>query len=165
MHFRDQHRRDYDSEKLIVEIIPNIIPSSSPPIYYVTNLSSRWTPEPPLEIKDERSDGHWLLALHAWMVKCDDFTPAWNVRLSLTVKVACVVLRLQLRDELCLLSQQTVPVQTMKKLMVLDLVCTSCITTHSQDSALHCVLNMHEMIKHGINNSFWILISLHVSVV
>lgn len=45
---------------------------------------------------------------------------------GLTVKVAGVILRLQLGDELSLLPQQPVPVQMEEEGMVLHLMCTSC---------------------------------------
>lgn len=57
-----------------------------------------------------------------------------SLLLSLTVKVAGVILRLQLGDELCLLPQQAVPVQTVKELMVLDLIRPSCLKIHIQSN-------------------------------
>lgn len=51
-------------------------------------------------------------------------------RQELTIKVAGVVFRFQLRDELRLLPQQAVPVQVVEKLMLLHLGGSSCVWNH-----------------------------------
>lgn len=67
--------------------------------------------------------------------------------LSLTVKVAGVILRLQLGDELCLLPQQAVPVQTVKELMVLDLICPSYLKINIQSNFRNNVIKQQAVIS------------------
>lgn len=52
-----------------------------------------------------------------------------------TVKVASVILRLQLRNELCLLPQETVPVQISKKTVLFHLKRTPCETGREKTSS------------------------------
>ncbi len=70
-----------------------------------------------------------------------------SLLLSLTVKVAGVILRLQLGDELCLLPQQAVPVQTVKELVVLDLICPSYLKIHIQSNFRNKEIKQHTVIS------------------